>query len=132
MKEFDHKDEWRLSGNNFLVTVTRHTVNIPEEYNFNILGQNRWAVYAYIYPEHKLFTLFDESVIYQDASRDLPLHAGPSFLKFHYDKHGEKLSVQVGTDYNHLYDDQFSYYVTKDEASKVFNDAIELFEHLSK
>lgn len=132
MKKFDHKDEWRLSGNNFLVTVTRHTVNILPEYNFDNLGPNRWAVYAYIYPTHQLFSLFNESGIYQDASRVLPLHAGPSFLKFHYDKHGTKLSVQVGADYNHLYDEEFSNYVTKDEAYAVFADAIELFEHLSK
>jgi hypothetical protein len=31
-----------------------------------------------------------------------------------------------------LYDEEFSYYATKDEASKIFDDATKLFEHLSR
>jgi hypothetical protein len=132
MKEFSHKDEWRMSGADFLVTVTRHSVNILPEYNYDNLGPNRWAVYAYIYPTHKLFTKFNGSDIFQDATSELPLHGGPSFLKFNYDSTGVKQSVQVGADYNHLWDDIFSHYKTKNDAPEVFVDAIKLFEYLSK
>lgn len=132
MKEFNHQDIWRLRGSGFLVTVVRTTVDISPEYNFDNLGPNRWAVYAYIYPKHTCFAGFDDSGIWQEAAMALHFHGGPSFFQFNYDKTGEKQSVQVGADYNHLYDEEFSHYATKDEAAEVFDDATQLYAYLQK
>lgn len=132
MKEFNHQDIWRLRGDNFLVTVVRTIVDVPPEYNFDNLGPNRWAVYAYIYPNHACFSRFDDSGMHQDASRALHFHGGPSFFQFHYDKTGAKQSIQVGADYNHLYDEEYSHYATKDDAAEVFDDAVQLYAYLQK
>jgi hypothetical protein len=132
MKEFNHQDIWRLHGTDFLVTVVRTTVDVSPEYNFDNLGSNRWAVYAYIYPKHTCFAGFDDSGMFQDAARALHFHGGPSFLQFHFDKAGKKQSVQVGADYNHLYDEEYSYYATKDDAFRVFDDAVQLYAYLQK
>ena len=132
MTEFNHQDIWRLRGSKHLVTVVRSTFIIPHEFNYERLGVNRWAVYAYIYPKHTCFAGFDDSGMLQDAAIALHFHGGPSFLQFHYDKTGEKQSVQVGADYNHLYDEEFSHYATKDEAAEVFDDAVQLYAYLQK
>jgi len=120
--EWSHKDEWRKRGSDFLVTVTRHnTIN----------NSNKWAVYAYIYRSHRLFTTFNGNNIYQPATDVLPLHHSPSFLEYHRDDEGI-CSVQVGADYVHTHDDRFMRYKNKPEAYEVFNDADILFNFLKK
>jgi hypothetical protein len=126
MSEWDHKDEWRMRGDNFMVTVTRHTVSIFEMDE----GPNRWAVYAYIYPDHPHFHKFDGKSIYQDACNAMPLHAGASLVRWHKDDDGKICSVQVGADYNHLYDAHYTLAETKVDASSVFFDASKLFTWL--
>jgi hypothetical protein len=125
--QWSHKDEWKRHGNDFCVVVSRH-----EGSTYFGEGPNRWCVYAFIYPKHPYFKEFDQSgPMYQDAASAMPLHGGPTLLEFPmYD--GAVTSVKVGADYQHLYDDRFSHYATKDEAYEVFKDAEKLFDWLTK
>ena len=125
MESWKHNDEWRMRGADFLVSVQRH--DHYEE------GKHKWYVYAYIYPKHPLFVSFNEDEgIYQDATDKLPLHCGCSLLTFHANTEGKIMSVQVGADYLHLYDDNFERMKNKNEAMAIFNDAEELFKTLEK
>ena len=125
---WDHKDEWRRRANDFTVTVTRHMVE-PSSFDPS-KGQHRWAVYAYIYPRHRLFEGFSGDSLWQPAALNLPLHGGPSLLKWHVGDDGKPASVQVGADYGHLHDERFSHYATADDAVEVFRDAQNLFDWL--
>lgn len=130
MSDWEHKDEWRKFGKNFLVTVTRH-FSEPSSFNPGE-GTNRWAVYAYIYPDHPHFAAFDGDGLWQSATRGLPLHHGASFLRRHYDTDGAVTSIQVGADYHHLHDSSFTHCESKADAAEVFSDAGELFDTLTK
>lgn len=125
--EWDHKDEWRRPGKNFLVSVSRHTVASydPSE------GTNRWAVYAYIYPKHPHFQRFEGNDMWQSAASCLPLHGGPSFLRWHHDEELKPCSIQVGADYHHLHD-HFTHAANKDDAFRIFADADELWTWLQE
>ena len=125
MEGWNHKDEWKKSGDNFLVVVSRHSAMADD-----FTGPNRWAVYAYIYPKHALFSKFDGPDLWQPTTTVMPLHAGCSYLRYHEDK-GIITSVQVGCDYNHLHDEAFSYCATPEDAGDVFFDAERLFEFLT-
>ena len=119
--EWNHNDEWRKTGNKFTVVISRREVPLSEfERN---LGINRWAVYAYLYPDHPHFAKFEGPDLLQDATINMPLHGGASFLQYHYTDKGALTSVQVGADYGHLDDNCYSYKATKAEAAVVFADA---------
>ena len=79
-----------------------------------------------------MFSEFDSSSIRQEACRKLPLHCGCSFFKKHRTEDGTVCSVQVGSDYNHLGDDEFTFCETEDDAARVFHDAENLFEFLKE
>lgn len=128
MSNWKRKDLWIQRSNKFAVEVSRHTVApssiTPDE------GVNRWAVYAYIYPDHRLFERFVGTDMYQDATSCLPLHCGPSYLRAHRNDEGKITCYQVGADYHHLHDDRFADFETEKDAYEVFGDAQELFAHL--
>lgn len=123
------KDVWKRQGKDFLVEVSRHT-EPPSSIN-HWDGENRWCVYAYIYPKHRLFDRFDGESMLQDAACCLPLHRGPSYLRAHRGSDGQICSYQVGADYHHHGDDRFTHYDSDKDAYQVFVDADALFEHLS-
>jgi len=131
-ENWDRKDEWRRLGTDFLVSVSRHNGYVAKG---DDRGINRWAVYAYIYPNHPLFKTFTGDDMFQDAAQKLPLHGGcmggVSFLEWHH-KDGKPCSVQVGGDYDHLHDRCFTHYATAEEAGEVFQDADRLFNYLQK
>lgn len=130
MTKWKHKEEWHQRGNNFLVVVKRHTKQV-DEINPSEVSQC-WCVYAYIYPEHLIFEKFEGDSMCQAATDPMPLHGGCSYLQWHRDANGNPTSVQVGADYNHLYDEEFTHYATPEDAYDVFRDADALFQHLSK
>lgn len=127
MDKWHHKDEWKRAGNDFLISVTRHQTDTSPTRGD---GPHRWAVYAYIYSTHRLFGTFDGPKVWQDAAIRLPLHGRASFLSWHYDDDHKATSVQVGADYNHLHDDDYTHYADADSAYSVFVDADELFDWL--
>lgn len=133
-REWAHKDEWRLYGRDFVVTV-EHRAEAPRDGLFDQNGGHRWAVYAYVYPAHPLFSQFalrrldgTKMVIYrsEDCLSDVPLHGGCSLVRPHHDAEGKVTSVQFGADYGHLHDARFSFRETfygeiKDDAEALFN-----------
>lgn len=122
---WDHKDEWRRRGTDFMVTITRHSSSLQDEWE----GPHRWSVYAYIYPKHPHFAAFSGPAMYQDAASQLFFHGGPSFLEYPMYE-GKVTSVKVGADYHHLHDERFTHYATAADAREVFEDADELFLQL--
>lgn len=128
IKNYRHKDEWKRQGRDFLIVVSRHSVDVAE-----YEGPHRWCVYAYVYPKHPHFARFDGTEkMWQDAASALPLHGGPSFCRKHMNAAGEVTSYQVGADYNHLRDDQYTHFATAEEACSVFVDANNLFDWLTR
>ena len=130
MSNWTHKDEWKMTGKDFIVQVSRHSAT-PSEYDLSE-GVNRWAVYAYIYPRHPHFASFTGDDMNQDAACMMPLHCGPSFFRRHIGDDGKTCSVQVGADYHHLYDSRFTHHATKEDAGEVFGDAENLHVWLSE
>lgn len=136
MSEWRHKDEWTRRGKNFLVKISRHADAemdiIDGEYKATGRIENKWCLYAYFYPKHPHFSKFvigDD--MRQDAANFFDWHCGCSYLQRHCDANGTTFSIQVGCDYNHLYDDRFLQMVTKEDAYEVFADAEALFETMS-
>lgn len=122
--DWNHKDEWRKLGKDFMIVVSRY-----EEKADHGDGPHRWCVYAYIYPKHPHFAKFDGPNMWQEAASCLPMHSGPSLLKYHMND-GVVTAVQVGSDYNHLHDGNFTHCQTMEDAYRVFEDAEELFQRL--
>jgi hypothetical protein len=131
--DWNRKELWRKSGENFMIEISRHEVSVSESACFDSEGPHRWCVYAYIYPEHPHFSAFDGSEdMRQDAATCLPLHCGPSFFRKHLNAKGETTSYQVGADYNHLYDWSFTQHANPEDAAEVFSDAQDLFDALTR
>ena len=126
-KEWDHKDEWRKRGDDFMVVVSRHNGHAD-----TWEGKNRWAVYAYIYPRHSMFTEFIATGSIADQPY-VPGHSYASFYRCHTDNfdYGEITSHQIGFDYSHHGDTHYTHMETKEDAYSVFSDAQELYDFLA-
>ncbi len=125
--EWAHKDTWRKEGNNFLVTIEHFRIGYTPSRGE---GVERWCVYAYVYPKHPRFKAFKDTDIRQDATNDLPLHGGCTYLRRHTDNDGAVCSIQVGADYNHLHDSFFTR-LDSFHGSEVQTDAARLFAVLA-
>ncbi len=130
MKNWEERTEWLLTGKNCTVEVSHHTSGYGGEEE-----GNRWCVYAHISVGHPFFSLFSGNGYWQEATELLPLHQGCTFLKYHFTQdsnpsHQKCAGVQVGADYNHLYDYRFSGYAKPEEAYEVFEDAQVLLDFL--
>ena len=135
--EFDYKEEWRLRGPDFSVKISRHNV-APDDYR----GRNRWAVYAYIYPHHRLFNQISEDSSIYDVP-ELPLHGGCTFFAVHRAGGARAkqpgavvgpngiTSYEIGCDYDHLGDERFTFMRTAEDAAAVFADARDLYKALT-
>ncbi|MGI4815874.1 MAG: hypothetical protein ACRYG5_09950 [Janthinobacterium lividum] len=133
IKDWKHAEEWTRSGKDFLVKVYRSSSVLSTEWaeQFGRAEvEHKWAVYAYIYPKHPHFGAFNGEEMFQDAANIMPLHAGCSFLRFHYSAPQTVCSIEAGADYSHLHDDAFLGMATPEEARRVFHDADELFDRL--
>ena len=127
MNGWRHKDIWIKADPGFAVEVSRHSSD-PSGSE----GPNRWCVYAYIYPTHPHFCKFEGSRMWQDAATEMPLHGGPSLLVRHIKDDGSPASIQVGSDYHHDGDCEFTHYADAESASQVFADAENLFSWLQE
>jgi len=135
------RKEWSRKGGTFNVQVVNHFKDVSATmatYAEHGLSQDdggqRWNVYAFIFPVHPLFALFDpkSDSFYQDVIAEMPFHSGASYLRRHFNDKGEVVCYQVGSDYNHLCDERFTRAYEPDEAGSVFRDACDLFEHLER
>lgn len=120
---WDHKDIWRKREDKFLIEISRHEVDYKEKDK----GSSRWCIYIYIYPGYFLFEKILKEGRHSDIINDMPLHGGESYFQKHINEKGEITSIQIGADYDHLHDDRYSFYNTKENASSVFADADNLF-----
>ena len=127
MDNWKQKELWTRRTNGFCVEVSHHT-EPPCSYTNE--GPNRWCVYAYIYPTHPHFAKFDGDKMWQEAATVLPLHRGPSMLRWHRDANCNPTSVQVGADYHHDGDDGYTHCDDAGQAYSVFRDADELYAWL--
>ncbi len=135
MPDWTHKDIWRRRAPTYSVEIEHFTV--PADIILADDG-NRWTVNAYIYPFHPLFAVFEGESHSQPALANMPLHGSclshVSLVRFHY-RHedlGNPTCVQVGADYNHLHDERFAHYETREDAAEVFADAERLIVWLSE
>ena len=126
---WNHVEEWYKRGVDFQVMVKRWSFQKSPR-NLGD-GCQVWNVYALIYPKHRLWDSFEGPNMFQPATSALPLHCGPSYLKYNIGEDGKIESLQVGSDYRHLGDERFSHYKTREAAWEVFRDAEELFKYLS-
>ena len=103
---------WRRRYDHFLIEVVRRTRPPRKTDDWGECGPHLWNVYAYIYPPHWHFAAFSGNEHWQPATDDMPLHGGCTFLEYHW-KQGETglvvSAVQVGCDYNHLHDVDYTY-----------------------
>ena len=125
LSAWSKKDLWHIRSKAFAIEISlTHGVTSPEK------GPYRWNVYAYIYPTHPHFAKFTDEEVWQEAATALPLHGGATFLRWFCGQNGEPHCIQVGSDYAHAWDDEFSFFSSPEEASQVFADAEELFHWL--
>jgi len=118
--DFSKREEWHRMCKDARVVI-RHMEISSDMDLCDGRGPHRWYVYAYVYNLHHLFPLLPTDSLRQLPLRDMPLHCGVCFVTHHWDSTGETCGcVQVGCDYNHLWDEKF----TRAEHSKeVFSDA---------
>lgn len=113
----------------FMVEIDHWTLGDWDGYSRR--GNNHWNVYAYIYPAHSLFAkVIGEDARHSEEVGALPLHGGVTLFEVHHAADGSIQSVQIGCDYGHYMDDEYSRMSTRDEASWVFGDAERLHAHL--
>jgi hypothetical protein len=126
-----HKSEtWRLHSTGCCVEVVHW---LEDQQQYTEPGPHRWAVYAYIYPQHPHFARFSGRSRLQPAAEALPLHWGASFLQYHYRTATREVSsVQVGADYNHLHDAAYTFADRPELAVEVFDDAAKLLDWLEQ
>lgn len=124
---WNHKDEWRRFGEGFMVSVSRHHIDSGDD-------ANRWCVYAYVYPKHRIFYELEKTsdAEIMGSCGGLSCHSYVSLYRVHRNDAGDVLSVQIGWDYNHDGDYRFTTYATPEAAHMVFWDAGELFKQLDE
>ena len=127
MENYKKIDVWKREGKDFLIEV-KHSTTTPY---LDFEGRNKWFIYAYLYPKHNKFGEFVSEEIYQDATEYMPLHGGCTYCKKHIDSFVNITSIQVGCDYQHYGDENYSFMSDEEEAQSVFYDANKLFEYLS-
>lgn len=141
-RDWTDKSEWILRGTNFAVMVVRH----DRGFSVHDGGNNGWCVYVSIYPKHPLFAAINNGKTKDweiPAIQNMPLHGGCTFFERcrHTEdadgqygrnwKMGDICAFKIGCDYQHLHD----YYgdcVTKQDAYTIFQDAEELFDHVTR
>lgn len=135
------KREWTRRFGSFNVQVAQHFRDVSETQKAFAQsgipsddGGYRWNVYAFIFPQHPLFAEFDQKSdsFGQKVCVSLPFHYGPSYLRRHFNENGEVSCYQVGSDYNHLHDERFTRMAEPIDAARVFLDAADLIEALTR
>lgn len=131
--------EWSSKCNTFNVQVVQHFRDVSATQEaFKAQGWApddggwRWNVYAFIFPSHPAFAKFnpESDSFYQDVIAGMPFHSGASYIRRHFDHLGRVTCFQVGSDYNHLGDDRFTFMDSVFGAERVFADAIDLIRYL--
>lgn len=133
MENYSHKDVYtRRKGILFTIEICRLSVEDYDPYKEFSRGENRWFVYAYLYPNHPLWEFLKEkSTDNPSWLFNLNVHGNMSYYSVWKDVKCNVTSYELGWDYNHPGDDRFTYYKTPEEARSVFCDADRLYSILS-
>lgn len=133
------KREWSSKHHTFNVQVVQHFRDVAatqELFQVHNLrpddGGWRWNVYAFIFPNHPAFAKFnpESDDMWQGVCTKMPFHSGPSYIRRHFDHRGQVSCYQVGSDYNHLSDELYTFMASEDDAVRVFSDAVDLITYL--
>lgn len=128
MKKWQITKHFWVRGENFTICIKQ---SICEKDKFFNTGGNLWTLYAYIFPKHKLFEklrIKSESC-YPEITYSMPLHMGCSYYEEYFDQNQNPIRLEVGCDYNHLYDERYSFMENEEQASTIFIDAEVLFNY---
>lgn len=134
--KYRKSENWKREGKGFMVMVNHYTEPTwrDEPACFDSEGMHRWCIYAYVYPSHPHFAVFDGTeTMWQGAATMLPGHSYPSLLRIHTKQPDNAItSYQVGWDYSHDGDWSYTQMADEKDACGVFADADELFDWLSE
>ncbi len=125
MNDWKKIEIWRKRARTFTVEVY-HSKDSPGKDS----GENYWNIYVYIYSSHPLFGQLEPGGgMYQELINNMPFHWGASFFHVHFAAGGEITSYQIGCDYRHLHDEDYSFMETEEEAAPIFKDAEKLLAY---
>ena len=120
-KKFSKKEDYRLSGKTFNVIVTHwHT----DGYADVVSPEEHWCLYVVIGKDHPLYEMAcdnkDDEYGYDTGDKVYDSwHGGCTF----YDK--QTTYVEIGCDYQHLWDEQ--YWSCTEMPEDIKNDAMDLY-----
>jgi hypothetical protein len=122
---------WYHKGDGYTVEVAmwsnpKEREALPQNQIYTI-PEYHWNVYVHIFPKHPIFGMVINEKIF-NYGINIPLHRGSSYHKWDYDSSGAVIAKHIGCDYQHLHDERFGTYKTKEQAWEVFRDADELIE----
>lgn len=118
---WNHKDVWTHRERTFSVEVSRHLGG------FGVDAPNSWCVYLHIYKNFPGFERFN----LDGGMSDQPyfdVHSYQSLFKVNRDESNSVVSCTLGWDYCHDGDYDFATAATKDDAYRVFRDAVSLIK----
>lgn len=132
INNYAQKEFWTRKGENFSIEIVRwDSKDAIWNNNNDISGYrkvNRWNVYCYIYPKHKLFDSLTEDIC-RDGIKNL--HCGATYCHWDRDKDGVVHSKCYGSDYMH-YRDCYENIDRIDGNWQVTKDAEDLFNELTE
>lgn len=142
MSEYKEKRIWTKQCDTHSIEISRHEKGYAPDGE----GKYAWCVYVYVYPKHPLFVQLDinsSSYLYNDIISRMPLHGGCTYCSINYTDHerggaGEdyktveleapkRISIKIGCDYAHLYDEGFSF-IEDPMGTAIFREAEDLDE----
>lgn len=128
MSAWTKQTKWVRHGKDFAIEIL-HIPN-PTGGSWEFGEENRWFIYAYIYPKHPLAGKITSNEIFQDSLMSLPLHGGCSYVNHNCSIDGKINSIKIGCDYQH-YGDEYYSDISVDDPKVFFVDALRLFDALS-
>lgn len=128
-----HQDHWKMRADTFTVEVVRWSdgpIDPQNDFWKGRKGEHHWNVYAYVYPKHRIFPTLCDEAARSNVESCFPFHYGSTYCKPNFNEKKEITSWKIGSDYDHLHDDHFSFQSTKEAAFVQFLDAENLFDWL--
>lgn len=127
LEYFSTLREWRKQSKTFLLRIVHWTMDVSVRRSDD--GCQRWNVEVYVYHNHPLFKSMNRTNhIGAKVFSACPLHCGNSMLRKHRNDKRRVVSVQFGSDYNHLYDSRFTFMTEPD--AEILDDATALYDYL--
>jgi len=113
-------ETWTFPRCNFFTLDVKHWVSGDD---------NKWNVYVYFYPEFPNFEDLKEELM---TPLPIEFNWGNTYCIWNRNEKGEVFSKCYGSDYQHIHQERFAGFSTKDDAFEVFNDAEEYWTILAQ